>query len=240
MVSKKKLATTAVATFGVAMTSMYVSHDMQADIMDLTYFGGNATATNPFFLGSGSPFYIAIDQVSSSAFLQWNDTFGGTGRTCPFFVSSIIQGPESMDVVMSGDVIDPATFVGRTNGTGAPAALGGGTEFDGTGSAFIAVRPRAFQGNVMWFHISYTVDGPIVYGDGEYGSMGEALTVGGSGGCPFMLGDMNMDGMLSLLDVSPFVTALTSGTFVCQGDFTGDGAITLLDVAGFVAALTGG
>ena len=77
MVSKKKLATTAVASFGVAMASMYVSQDMHADVMDLTYSGA-ASATNPFFPGSGTPLTIAIDQVSSAAWIQLNDTYGGT------------------------------------------------------------------------------------------------------------------------------------------------------------------
>jgi hypothetical protein len=59
-------------------------------------------------------------------------------------------------------------------------------------------------------------------------------------GCGFPLGDVNLDGIISLLDVAPFVALLTSGTFQCEADINGDGAVTLLDVAGFVAILTGG
>jgi subtilisin-like proprotein convertase family protein len=59
-------------------------------------------------------------------------------------------------------------------------------------------------------------------------------------GCAFALGDVNQDGLISLLDVSPFVNRLTSGTFQCEADINMDGQVTLLDVAGFVAILTGG
>ena len=250
MVSKKKLATTAVASFGVAMASMYVSQDMHADVMDLTY-GGAASATNPFFSGSGSPQTIAIDQVSSFAFVQWNDTFGGTGRTAPFFTGSV-AGPMSMDTRMAGDVIDPNTFVGRVTTTSlggmAPAVVGGGSEFDGTGSAFIAVRPRIGSGstdNVYWFKIDFTQGGPIVYSCGQIGSMGEALTVGegcdgGMKGCDFALGDVNMDGNVDLLDVDPFVAAVLAGEFVCEADANEDGVVDLLDVDPFVALILGG
>jgi hypothetical protein len=62
----------------------------------------------------------------------------------------------------------------------------------------------------------------------------------GGGGCMFALGDVNQDGLISLLDVAPFVNRLTTGTFQCEADINMDGAVTLLDVAGFVAILTGG
>lgn len=59
-------------------------------------------------------------------------------------------------------------------------------------------------------------------------------------GCAFEPGDMNEDGIVSLLDVDAFVMAVLGGGSQCQGDFTGDGMITLLDVDGFIAAILGG
>jgi hypothetical protein len=56
----------------------------------------------------------------------------------------------------------------------------------------------------------------------------------------FILGDVNCDGVVNLLDVAPFVALLTSGGFSPKADINGDGAVTLLDVAGFVQILTGG
>ena len=65
------------------------------------------------------------------------------------------------------------------------------------------------------------------------------FTIGGSS-CAFELGDVNEDGTVDLLDVTPFVAAITGGTGPCQADINEDGAIDLLDVTPFVELLTGG
>ena len=54
-----------------------------------------------------------------------------------------------------------------------------------------------------------------------------------------MLGDLNQDGCVDLLDVAPFVELITSGVFQIEADINNDGAINLLDVAPFVNLLTG-
>ena len=58
-------------------------------------------------------------------------------------------------------------------------------------------------------------------------------------GMPLLLGDINCDGIVSLLDVAPFVDLVTNGGFSSKADFNADGMVTLLDVAGFVTALIG-
>ena len=60
------------------------------------------------------------------------------------------------------------------------------------------------------------------------------------GGCTNPLGDINGDGIVSLLDVSPFVALLTGGGFQCEADVNEDGIVSLLDVNPFVALLSGG
>ena len=69
-----------------------------------------------------------------------------------------------------------------------------------------------------------------------------ALTIeeGGATGCMFDLGDVNNDGVVDLLDVTPFVNALTTGMFICEADVNEDGVLDLLDVTPFVNILTGG
>ena len=165
MVNKRKIATVAV-TFGAAMTSMYAAPELQADVLDITWNGGNATATNPFVLGSGSQIPFNIDQVAGSMidFAQWNDTFGGSGRTL-----NVGSGIASATVVALGQSLGTADFIGTS-------VLGAGSQFDGTGSAFIGFRSQA--GNVGWFRLDYSVQGPIVYSDGQYGSAGESVVVG--------------------------------------------------------------
>ena len=54
----------------------------------------------------------------------------------------------------------------------------------------------------------------------------------------FILGDVNRDGVVNLLDVQPFVDLLSSGEFQAEADTNGDGAVNLLDVASFIDLLT--
>ena len=55
-----------------------------------------------------------------------------------------------------------------------------------------------------------------------------------------LLGDVNLDGSVDLLDVEPFVDLLTNGEFQNEADINQDGVVDLLDVAPFVGLLTGG
>ena len=72
---------------------------------------------------------------------------------------------------------------------------------------------------------------------------GQAMTGGGysiSGGFwtrRVILGDINGDGVVDLLDVSPFIDILSSGTYVPEADVNEDGAVDLLDIAPFVDLL---
>lgn len=57
---------------------------------------------------------------------------------------------------------------------------------------------------------------------------------------PFLLGDINCDGEVNLLDVNPFIGLLTTDPFNAKGDLNQDGEINLLDVDPFVKLLSGG
>ena len=56
---------------------------------------------------------------------------------------------------------------------------------------------------------------------------------------PILLGDINGDGVVNLLDVSPFIDVINSGVFNANADMNQDGVVNLLDVSPFVDALTG-
>ena len=58
-------------------------------------------------------------------------------------------------------------------------------------------------------------------------------------GTTFILGDVNLDGVVNLLDVGPFISVLGSGGFQPEADINQDGVVNLLDVEGFIALLTG-
>ena len=54
---------------------------------------------------------------------------------------------------------------------------------------------------------------------------------------PLLLGDVNCDGFVDLLDVRPFVDLLASGVFMGKADMNQDENLDLLDVSPFVNAL---
>ena len=56
-------------------------------------------------------------------------------------------------------------------------------------------------------------------------------------------GDVNLDGIVNFLDISPFIMALTMGNmgeFQAQADCNDDGVVNFLDISPFIIALTGG
>ena len=56
-------------------------------------------------------------------------------------------------------------------------------------------------------------------------------------------GDVNLDGVVNFLDISPFITVLTmgeTGEFQAQADLNDDGIVNFLDISPFIIALTGG
>ena len=55
-----------------------------------------------------------------------------------------------------------------------------------------------------------------------------------------LLGDVNCDGAVNLLDVAPFVDLVSNGGFSVKADINEDGSVNLLDVQPFVALLSGG
>jgi len=56
----------------------------------------------------------------------------------------------------------------------------------------------------------------------------------------FLLGDINRDGQINFLDITPFISLLSSGMFQDEGDINGDGAVNFLDIRPFISLLSGG
>ena len=54
-----------------------------------------------------------------------------------------------------------------------------------------------------------------------------------------LLGDCNLDGIVNFLDISPFISILSTGDFLDQADINQDNAINFLDIAPFVSILSG-
>ena len=55
-----------------------------------------------------------------------------------------------------------------------------------------------------------------------------------------LLGDVNLDGVINMLDIDPFIDRLGTGTYQAEADCNQDGVVNLLDVEPFIAILAGG
>ena len=55
-----------------------------------------------------------------------------------------------------------------------------------------------------------------------------------------VLGDVNRDGVVSFLDISPFIGLLSSGDYQEAADVNLDGYVSFLDISEFVSILAGG
>lgn len=64
----------------------------------------------------------------------------------------------------------------------------------------------------------------------------DADLVGGTAG---LIGDVNQDGVVDFLDISPFISVLSSGGFQAEADINGDAAVDFLDISPFVGLLAG-
>ena len=62
---------------------------------------------------------------------------------------------------------------------------------------------------------------------------------GGMTICNVVLGDVNQDGVLDLLDVAPFIQRIASGKYQAEADINKDGLVNLLDVDPFILLLSG-
>ena len=54
----------------------------------------------------------------------------------------------------------------------------------------------------------------------------------------FLLGDVNQDGIVNFLDISPFITRLSVGTFLAEADIDGNGIVNFLDISPFIVLLS--
>jgi len=55
---------------------------------------------------------------------------------------------------------------------------------------------------------------------------------------PILLGDVNLDGDVNFLDISPFIDRLTTGEFQAEADVNQDGVVDFLDISAFIIILS--
>ena len=89
--------------------------------------------------------------------------------------------------------------------------------------------------------VDITTDGSVIglYSDMRNDASVFELTNLAYGNTKILLGDVNCDGAINLLDVTPFVAAISNQVFVDKADINQDGAVNLLDIGPFIDLLTG-
>ena len=55
-----------------------------------------------------------------------------------------------------------------------------------------------------------------------------------------LLGDVNLDGTVSFLDISPFIAVLSAGDYQFEADVNRDGVVDFLDISPFIGILSAG
>ena len=215
---------------------------MHASTVTDNFFGTEDIENNDNPSGTGSLVYVidvsgATDLVFSADFAAWGDFESSVGGTNDVnFITASIDGgaPQTiMELIVEEDLTQ--TYIYEDGGSGDindPISIQGtllsnvyqnfSAPISGTGNTLTLTF--SFQGNGG--EETLAIDNIMVEGD----------TDGGGG----MVGDVNCDGIVNLLDVAPFVEAVSNSVYDVKADANFDGADNLLDVAPFVALISGG
>ena len=226
MVSRKNCSKniSKVATYGAAISTLFVTTEVQADLLQLTFNGGQQT----FAMTSNSFFgYLGIDQVDPNvdAFRFSNllsvDPFGNSSTSsCPLrWMQRNYFGVPEFDVVNKSEVLSATNFFGEFE------------YIDFSQHPFADyVAFRTIDNNMGWFKIDWP-SFELHIESGQYGNDGERLRVG------YVLGDVDENGTVDLLDVNGFVDLLVNGKYSLSADMNVDGALDLTDVDKFVETI---
>ncbi len=186
--------------------------------------------------GTGSVVY-EFDIVGASN-LTFSANFAAMGNfevsnDINTITASIDGGADELliDFIVDEDAVQTYTFEdGSTTDEDDPMTIQG-TLLGNSFQNFSA--PISGTGNVLTITMSFAGNG-----GNELIAINDLLIEGKMDGG--LLGDVNCDGTVDLLDVAPFVDLVINGGFSTKADFNFDGVVDLLDVAPFVDALTGG
>jgi hypothetical protein len=116
------------------------------------------------------------------------------------------------------------------------------------GPTILSAQPYS----ISWFTIdsgggystgsNFELDGTIGQHDAGFMSGGSYELSGGFWAAAqesILLGDVNLDSVVNLLDVDPFIDRISTGTYQVEADINEDGVVNLLDVDPFILLLSG-
>ena len=189
---------------------------------------------------SGSPFDPA-NQLTTC----WID-FGVDGRT--FYVSNAINASISSFRLDSGGspvLLEQAAATGvsgfSTGGTTGPVVFGttdGFIDLDVTDDGEYLYQLEGLSGAISAYAINE--DSSLSLVQDLTGFLPDVDTQGLVTYTPTKLGDVNDDGHVNFLDISPFISLLSTGDYDRAADINRDTAVNFLDISGFINLLAGG
>ena len=159
MITTSKKVTTAAATFGAALTSLYAATDLQADVVDLTVSGDIPIA----FDEQSSAFATIANATFSQTFSLFNNTSSGRG----LFAAGLQE-------FSFGQEINAGAFT---------SAVASAT----FSSAAVGIRYIGFVDgtNVGWFSVNLADDLSFSIDEAQYqNTAGGSITVGGAPAVP--------------------------------------------------------
>ena len=166
-------------------------------------------------------------------------------------ISGLVDGAEfrSFSLLPSINASGTTAFVGRLRGAGVNGSNDSGLFTFNAGQLECIVRegdqvtvtlPAGTEERTVSF-INFSRTGlsdagllavHLFFTDGSEG----IFTVAGSK--TVLLGDVNLDGIVNFLDISPFIMRLTTGVVQAEADINQDGIVNFLDIAPFIQVLT--
>ena len=114
---------------------------------------------------------------------------------------------------------------GRVDGENVPVEIRATLPFDG----FRTAEPIEFR--------IYTVGGQ--WGGHDLSLNSFRLNGAAVGESETLIGDVNLDGVVNLLDISPFIDLLLNGGYSAEADINRDGSVNTLDIDPFIEILLG-
>ena len=109
------------------------------------------------------------------------------------------------------------------------------------GQAIVDVSDFFFNGDVVdgipnGFITEVSFQSPFGPGNAVDSSVQRISAINGT---PFLLGDVNLDGEISFLDISPFIERLSDMTFQAEADIDQNEVVNFLDISPFIGLLSG-
>lgn len=199
------------------------------DAVDFAHARGVVVVVSSGNAGSSSPGYpAAYDSTIAVGAIDINDQRASFSNYGPH-LDVMAPSPGILAPSPSGDSLYDPNF----GGTSAAAP-----HVAGLAALMLAMDPNLTPEQIRTAMHENADDFGAVGFDNFYGH-GRINVAETIASLAFVLGDVNRDGVVDLLDVAPFVELIGSGQFQVEADVNGDGSVDLLDVAPFIELLGG-